>query len=236
MYYFFLDEKLPPALPGRKKIVMVAWAVEQHRWGCQTATRFDFFKPPVLPRICTMLESLDAAAIAAEATLDASLYRSGEIDSTNDIPSMSRTNLIWSASATATLGTLVLHLLQYGREVGTIDIHFDPVSLTHPHSEAWQNLLRQVTVNMIKALVVERGLNSEALKKLRIRRVVSVPKPDHRGQMSDKFSMGTWVAHKLCSHFDEIEGLKCSRISSLDMSEGVRRSTQQFDGKSFDEP
>jgi hypothetical protein len=53
--------------------------------------------------------------------------------------------------------------------------------------------------------------------------------------MSDKLSMGTWVSDKICSHFDEIEELKCSRISTLDISEGVRRTTQQFDGKSFDE-
>ena len=45
--------------------------------------------------------------------------------------------------------------------------------------------------------------------------------------------MGIWVADKLCKNFDEIEPLKCRRMSSLDMSESVRRTTQQWDGKSF---
>jgi len=234
MHYFFLDESYPAPPPGQKKIVMVAWAVEQHRWGSQTASRFDLFKNPLLPRICIMLESLDAAAIAAEASLDISLFRTGEIDSTDDIPSMSRTDLVWSASATSALGLLVLHLLEYRRAIGTIDVHFDPKSLTRPHSAAWQNLLRETAVKIIKELVFKRGWPVEALKKLRIRRVVPVPKPDHLGQRSNKFSMGTWVADKLCSRFDEIDGLRCSRISKFDMSEGVRRTIQQFDGISFE--
>jgi len=45
--------------------------------------------------------------------------------------------------------------------------------------------------------------------------------------------MGAWVADKLCSNFDDIELLKCRRISSLNMSESVQRTTQQWDGKSF---
>ncbi len=36
-----------------------------------------------------------------------------------------------------------------------------------------------------------------------------------------------------CSNLDQIEPLKCSRIESREMSEEVRRTTQQFDGKSF---
>lgn len=231
MHYFFLDESYPPPAPGQKKIVMAAWAVEQHTWGPNTARRFDLFKPPILERICSMLESLDGSAVAATATLDESLFRAGEIDGTNDIPSMARPDLIWSMSATFVLGILVLELLKQNREVGTIDIHFDPKSLKSAHSEAWQKTLRQLVVNEAKRFASQRGFKQ--LRKLKIRRVEPVTKPDV-GQIPDKFQMGTWVADKLCLHFDEIEALEgSSRISSHDMSESVRRTTQQFDGKAF---
>ncbi len=234
MHYFFLDESYPPAPSGQKTIVIAAWAVEQHRWGHGTADRFQLFKPPLLKRICSMLESLDGAALVAKATLDDSLFRTGEVDSTNDIPAMARPDLIWSMSATFVLGTLVLGLLIHNREVATIDIHFDFKTLKSAHSEAWQKALRQLVVTRTKQFALERGFTR--LKKLNIRHVEPVMKPDHRGQMRDKFSMGIWVADKLCSHFDEIKAVKeCSRISSLDMSESVRKTTQQFDGKAFDE-
>jgi hypothetical protein len=181
-----------------------------------------------------MLESLDGAALTAKATLDGWLFRSGEIDRTNDIPAMARTDLIWSMSAIFVLGKLVFELLKRNQEVGTIDIHFDPKTLKAAHLEAMQKTLQQLVVKEAKRFALERGFDK--LKKLAVRRVVPVPKPDHRGQARDKFSMGVWVADRLCSNFDEINAIKeWSRIKSLDMSESVRRTAQQFDGKPFDE-
>jgi len=231
MHYLFLDESYPAPVPGQRKIVMAAWAVEQESWNDRTAKRFDLFKRPVLRRICAMLESLNGAAFAASASLDESLFRSGEIDSTNDVPSMARTDLIWSMSAVFVLGTLILKLLQHSRDIGTIDVHFDAKGLKSAHSEAWQKTLRELVVNSAKRFAMERGFDQ--LKKLNIRRVHPVVKLNHLGQIGDKFSMGTWVADKICSQFDDLEPLNCSRISSLDMSEPVQRTTQQFDGKSF---
>jgi hypothetical protein len=205
MHYFFLDESYPPSAPGQMKIVMAAWAVEQHRWGHNLGERFNLFKPPILERICSMLESLDAAALVAMATLDKSLFRSGEIDSTDDIPSMARPDLIWSMSAIFVLGTLILELLKHNRKVGTIDIHLDPKSLRSAHSEAWRKTLRQLVVNEAKRFALERGFRP---KKLNIRRVEPVTKIDHLGQTPDKFSLGTWVADKLCSHCDGFAALR----------------------------
>jgi hypothetical protein len=235
MHYFFLDEPYPPAGPGQKSIVMAAWAVEQHRWGHETASRFDVYKGPILKRVCSMIESLDGAAVAAKATLTSSLFRSGEIDRTNDIPEMKRPDLVWSMSAVFVLGTLILELFVRKQEVGTVDIHFDSKTLKSAHSEAWKKTIRQLVVREGKRFASERGFIH--LKKLNIRRVEPVAKADHRGRVRDKFSMGIWAADKLCGYFDEIKTVKeCSRILSLDMSESVRRTTQQFDGKSFDEP
>jgi len=178
-----------------------------------------------------MLESVNGAAFAGMASLDDSLYRAGEIDSTNDIPAMKRPDLIWSTSAVFVLGTLILKLLQHSREIGTVDIHFDFKHLKSAHSEAWMKTLRELVVRSAKRFAWERSLGQ--LKKLNIRRIEPVTKVDHLGDVSDKFQMGVWVADKLCKNFDEIESLKCRQISSLDMSESVRRTTQQWDGKSF---
>jgi len=232
MHYFFLDESYPPLAPKQKKIVMTAWAVEQHRWGNDAVQRFDLFKPPTLKRICSMLESLNTGAIVATAVLDSSLYRTGEIDATDDVPGMARSDLIWSMSAIFVSGTLILELLKHNHEVGTIDIHFDPKSLKHAHSEALRGTLRQLVVKEAKRFALER--NFRQLRKLKIRRVEPVVKTDHRGQKGDKFTAGIWVADKLCSYSDEIKARKeCSRIVGIDMSDSVRRTTQQFDGKSF---
>lgn len=231
MHYFFLDESYPPSARGQRQIVMAAWAVERNNWSRNAADRYALYKPPVLERICSMLESLDGSALVARAILDESLYRTGEIDRTNDIPSMARSDLIWSMSATFVLGTLVLALLKHNREVATIDIYFDPKSLKSAHSETWQRMLREFVVKEAKRFALQRGF--QQLKKLKMRRIEPITKPALRHE-SDKFQMGTWVADKLCSQFDEIEAsAACPRIATLDMSEPVRRTTQQFDGKSF---
>jgi hypothetical protein len=236
MHYFFLDESYPPATPGQKKIVMAAWAVEQRMWNWneKTASGFGLFKTPVLKPICSMLASLNGAAFAGIASLDELLYRAGEIDSTNEIPAMKRPDLIWSTSAVFVLGTLIFNLLQHSREVGTVDIYFDSKNLKLAHSEAWKKTLRELVVKMAKRFALERDLGQ--LKKLNIRRIEPVKKANHLADVSNKFQMGAWVADKLCSHFDELNALKCHQVSVLDMSESVRRTTQQFDGKSFYAP
>jgi hypothetical protein len=216
--------------------VMAAWAVEQRLWNWNenTASGFGLFKTPVLKPICSMLESLNGAVFAGMASLDESLYRAGEIDSTIEIPAMKRPDLIWSTSAVFVLGTLIMKLLQHSREIGTVDIYFDSKNLKLAHSEAWKKALRELVVKMAKRFVLERDLGQ--LKKLNIRRIEPVKKANHLADVSNKFQMGAWVADKLCSNLDELDALKCRQVSILDMSESVRRTTQQFDGKLFDAP
>jgi hypothetical protein len=233
MHYFFLDESGPDAAPGQKKIAMVAWGVEQRmwNWNSNTANGFGLFRTPVLKPICSMLESVNGAAFGGTASLDESLYRAGEIDSTSDVPAMKRPDLIWSMSAVFVLGTLILKLLQHSREVGTVDIHFDSKSLKSAHSEAWKRTLRESVVNSAKRFARERSLGQ--LQKLSIRRIEPVKKESHLANVKDKFQMGVWIADKLCSNFDGLDPLKCPQISTHNMSESVRRTIQQWDGKSF---
>lgn len=95
MHYIFLDESYSSG-NGQKTIIMAAWIVEQARYNRFFSTSPDLYRTPVLERITAMLEALDAWAIVARADLDEELFRTGEIDGTDDIPSMSRSDNIWS--------------------------------------------------------------------------------------------------------------------------------------------
>jgi hypothetical protein len=230
MHYLFFDESYPSG-DGQKRIVMAAWVVEQACLNRCVDRLPDLFKPPVLERIESMLKLLDGWAVVASATIEPELFRTGEIDSTGDIPGMARTDNIWSQCAFFLTGSLIKELFHAGQEVGTIDIHFDPKSLKSSHADAIKKTLRGLMVAEARRYAFERGLSR--LRKLKIRRVQSVSKPSS-GQTFNKFQMGTWVADKLCSKAGHIKatGLP-SRIMSLNMSDVVRRTVQQFDGKSF---
>ena len=71
---------------------------------------------------------------------------------------MARSDTVWSMSATFVLATLILELLTRSREVGPVDIHFDPKNLKHAHTTAWQMTLRDLVVKEAKRFALERRL------------------------------------------------------------------------------
>jgi hypothetical protein len=231
MHYFFMDESYALLPSSQHRIAMAVWAVEQQKWSDGTAAKFDLFRNPILRQICSMLESLNGSAIVSTAILDGSLFRAGETDATNDIPlGMARRDNVWSTSACFTAAAALFDLLRRGQEVGTVDIHFDSKSLKPAHLDAIQRTLRESVVAYAKKFPPRRDFDHR--KKVSIRRVEPVLKSGH-ANLSNKFEAGTWIADKLCSNLDEIESLKCPHITLRDMSEEVRRTTQQFDGESF---
>jgi hypothetical protein len=76
------------------------------------------------------------------------------------------------------------------------------------------------------------GARLPLLKKLKIRRIEPVTKAPN-GLALDNFQTGTWVADELCSSHEIIRPRSLTRIVAIDMSEVVRKTVQQFDGKSF---
>jgi hypothetical protein len=235
MHYLFLDESYSPG-KGRKTIIMAAWLVEQARLNRYLSTSPDLHRTPVLNGINSMLESLDAWAAVACADLDEKLFRAGEIDGTDDIPSMARTDNIWSQCFIFVVGNLIAKLVYEGKDLGTVDIHFDPKSLKPDHAAAVGATLRNMLVQEAKRYASQlarlSGARLHLLKNLKIRRIEPVTKA-RNGQAPDKFQTGTWVADKLCSSYEIIRTRSFSRIVAIDMSEVVRKTVQQFDGKSF---
>ena len=235
MHYLFLDESYSPGV-GRKTIIMAAWLVEQARFNRYFSTSPDLYRTPVLDGINSMLESLDAWAVVAWADLDEKLFRTGETDGTDDIPSMARTDNIWSQCFIFVVGNLIAKVVHEGNDLGTVDIHFDPKSLKLAHAGAVSATLRNMLVKEAKRYASQlaqlSGARLPLLKKLRIRRMEPVSKAPN-GQALDKFQTGTWVADKLCSSYEIIRTRSLTRIVAIDMSEVVRKTVQQFDGKSF---
>jgi len=163
--------------------------------------------------------------------LDESFFRAGEIDRTDDITAMARSDNVWSMSAIFAIAHLVRELLRDKRDVGTIDIHLDPKNLKSAHSDAVKKTLRELLVGEARRFASQ--LNFRNLDDLRIRRVEFVTKTSV-GEARDKFQMGTWVADRLCAYSDQITSLaRFPRIRVIDMTDTIKRTVQQFDGKSF---
>jgi hypothetical protein len=235
MHYLFLDESYSQG-GGRKTVIMAAWLVDQATFNSYFSKSPDLYRTPVLDGINAMLESLDAWAIVALADLDEDIFRTGETDGTDDIPSMARADNIWSQCLIFVAGNLIAKMVYDGKDLETVDVHFDPKSLKQAHAVAVDGTLRDLLVREAKRYASQlaqlSGARSPLLKKLKIRRIEPVAKAPG-GQALDKFQTGTWVSDKLCSSYEVIRSSNFSRIFTLDMSEVVRRTVQQFDGKSF---
>lgn len=235
MHYLFLDESYSAAT-GRKIVIMAAWLVDQARFNRYFSTSPDLYRTPVLDGINSMLESLEAWALVALADLDEGLFRTGETDGTDDIPSMARADNIWSQSFIFVAGNLIAKMVYEGKDLETVDVHFDPKSLKQAHAVAVDGALRDLMVREAKPYASQlahlSGARSPLLKKLKIRRIEPVAKAPC-GHALGKFQTGTWVADKLCSSYEVIRTGNFSRTFVLDMSEVVRRTVQQFDRKSF---
>ena len=68
-----------------------------------------------------MLESLEAWALVALADLDEGLFRTGETDGTDDIPSMARADNIWSQCFIFVAGNLIAKMVYEGRDLETLE-------------------------------------------------------------------------------------------------------------------
>jgi hypothetical protein len=143
---------------------------------------------------------------------------------------MARTDNIWSQCVIYAIANLILQHLHAGHCIDTVDIFLDPKTLKPAHIAAVKNTLRGLVVSEAKRFEAQLGRNR--LSKLKIRRIEPVEKQKDC-RPPDKFQVGTWVAHKLCSRGSLMTGRAAGRVKICDMSDEVRRTIQQWDGKSF---
>jgi len=233
VHYLFLDETYRNVV-DRRTIVVAFWAVEQGRLNDRVRRLNELRQPgkaPILKRIDSTLESLDALALVARARLDKSLFRTGVIDSTNDIRAMARPDTIWSISVIFGVGYLIKQLSLRRQHVGTVDVYFDPRRLRADHATALEKSLRENLVS--EARCFSGQLGSDLLRRLHVRRITPVEKPQ-KDAVPNKFQVGTWFSHKLCTKSDELfhTGGR-ARIRIEDMTDVITRTVQQWEGKSF---
>jgi hypothetical protein len=229
MHYIFVDEAYSRT-ETHTKIALASWVVEQGAWSRQVKRLVELHKAPVLHSIASMFDRLDARANISTADLENTLFRSGETDGTDDISRMARTDNIWSQCVIFGASGLIRDLVEAGHEVGTVDIYFDPKSLKSEHFEAIEGTFRTLVVPAARGYA--RARNSQMLKKLALRRIEPVKKPE-TGQAPDKFQAGIWVADKLCTNSDDVVRHNSKSTRHDDISDVVRRTAQQFDGIPF---
>jgi hypothetical protein len=230
MHYLFFDESYA-AEAELRQLVMAAWAVDQDRFNRNVSKLPELYRTPVLDQILHMLNSIGARAVVARTMLQPEFWRVGEVDATTDIPSMARTDNVWSACSVFLCTSMITDLIGSGEAVGIVDVHYDAKDLKPSHKEAIAQTLRDQVVSEAKALAPTKLLSN--IRRLRVRRFEKVPKVTS-GQQRDKFQMGTWVADRLCANFGDQRLTETrSMIRLIDMTEVVRRTTQQFDGKSY---
>lgn len=200
MHYFFFDESYPSHSIDQRMVVAV-WGVGQERFTRYQPHIDNLFKPPVLKRIESMMESLEARAAIGVATLQRGILRTGEFDGTNDVPKMARADNVWSQCVAFTTAALLAEYLIAGEPIGTVDMYFDPKDLKLEHRVAFEAALREQAVGEAKRQASKRG--RDLFKKLNVRRIQAVPKPK-RDEEPNKFQMGVWVADKLCSNVGKL--------------------------------
>jgi hypothetical protein len=135
--------------------VIAAWAVQQTRLNHNKERFPELFKPPVLERIESLFEALDVRAVVSVATMDAATFRPGNFDGTDDVPRMARTDNVWSQCAVFTIGALIRYMFGVRQNIGTVDIYFDPKSLSR----------RQLTGN---PSTQDQGVRSQVTHAVRI--------------------------------------------------------------------
>lgn len=231
MHYLFLDESYPPVESG-KTISMAAWIVAQDKFDGYFPKSHDLYRTPVFASINSMLDTVGGLAVVAHARLSDDVFRTGEIDSTDDVASMARTDNIWSQCLIFLAGTVIKESIRSNSEIGVIEIYHDPKSLKADHVIALTKTLSGSVVSLAKQYVLER--NIPLFDHLEIRHIKAVEKA--QGKQPDILQVGTWVADKLCGlDYDSVKHRGFSRIVVHDISDLVRRTVQQFDDKPFDE-
>jgi hypothetical protein len=228
MHYLFFDESY--RVEPEKALLIAAWAVEQQRLNWHVDELPRLYKTPIMGEILRLFDALGAHAVVTQTALSAEFWQPNQVDGTRDIPSMARTDNIWSMCAIFTVASLIAELIIGGEHLGTVDIHFDPKDLTTSHETAVEKTLRDQLAPQAKRLVPDRF--RAQLVEMRIRRITSVTKAP-AGHPRDKFQTGTWIADRLCAHREELrESGGSVRVKLEDITEVVRNTAQRFDGKS----
>lgn len=153
-------------------------------------------------RMIEILKNNNGIALLTEAQIPKDFLSAGEVICTPDIPKMALLDYLWSISMVFTIGCLFPILTKKRWSYKTVDVYYDPKSMTDIHRNKILEYLQQRLKRQVKDF--RRKMNQES--KFNIRRVKEIPKPKSRTQF-DKFQIGVWLADRLVRKYDHLASI-----------------------------
>ena len=171
----------------------------------------------LLNPIKEIIKSTNGFSLLSHARIPKKLLPGDLYFQTGDVSKMSTNNLAWSLSMIFTVAHLIRMLLDQNWMFKTVDLFYDPKSLSNDHEAAMvkchQENLKQHIKNFLKRNNIGKNIN--------IRRVNAVKKPK-KGCRPDKFQLGTWLADRIVRRYNKIGKIEeGSLIKTKDITEDV---------------
>lgn len=162
---------------------------------------------PQIQQIIEMLKKTDGLVLLTQARIPKSRWLAKEAINTSDIPKMTPPNFFWSVSMALTIGCLFPILTKRCWSYSTVDVYYDPKSLTAVNRTRILEYLQQKLPDQVK----EFRKTMYQKVKCNIRRIQEVPKSES-GSPPDKYQLGIRVADRLVRKYDLLD-----RINVMDL-------------------
>jgi hypothetical protein len=196
MFYVFIDERFEESTTHTRFIVACSF-FRQSRWDAQyqKAGSFDETHPKHrIQAMAQLLQNSGGFAVLTYADVPALLAQAGELDGTDDIPSMMRRDNVWSQLVLSAVAAAVACLHGAPLPKLEIDLFYDPKSLTPEHRLAFEKTLRATLPQFVEDVIGVLGRTAPVY----FRRIEGVPKRKPR-EKANAFQEGINVSHHLCA-------------------------------------
>ena len=196
MFYAFIDERFEESTTHSRFIVACSF-FHQNRWDAQyqKAVSINQTNPKQrIQAIAQVLQNSGGFAVLTYVDVPAPLAQAGEIDGTDDIPSMARRDNLWSQLVLSAVAAAVACLHRAPLTKLEIDVLYDPKSLTPEHRLAFEKTLRATLPQIVEDMIEVLGSTAPVY----FHRVEGVPKRKP-GEKSNAFQEGINVSHHLCA-------------------------------------
>lgn len=208
----FIDERIEHH-SSHSRLIIACVVVNQVRWDAvhlHAQAVGSVRKKRRLATIATTLEKIGGFAVLTYADISSDLMPPGEIDGTADIPTMSRTDNLWSQCVLSTVTAALACLRGASPSVTEAEIclFYDPKALTAEHQRAIEQVLRETLPEIAKEHPDTQ--ESDPTVQLLFRRIEAVPKRSGNSR-ADSLQTGTNLAHHLCCQAESLiqENFSC---------------------------
>jgi hypothetical protein len=180
--------------------------------------------PSLLKPINETLKATEGLALLSHAQVPESLLPQGAVWKTNDISGMSPKDFVWSVSMILTVAYLIRMLLERKWKFKTVDVFYDPKSLSQEHKIAVEKVLQDRLKQHLKRFL--QSTNHHGRVKVRRVKAVEKPKP---GSTHDKFQLGTWLADRIVRRYNKVVNMeRRNLIETKDITQDVVDTLNDF--------